>query len=119
LQKIETLASPHSGIRLVETIDIPHPTQHMSLLGCTAAFKLMQELFAHRAAAETFSASLERVAGSLRVWVGGPAGNECGLRQSVRHAVVDRCLAVTKSVVGMDNDTGYGSMSDCDDKHGC
>jgi hypothetical protein len=35
-----------------------------------------------------------------------------------RRSMVGRCLAVTKSVVGMAADPGYGSMSDRDDEEG-
>jgi hypothetical protein len=122
LRRLQPSSPTHDCMRLVETIALPNalPTAAAAttLLGCAAAFKLMEELFAHRAAAEAFSSSLERLAGSLRIWVGSAAGGKCGLEQRVRHAMVDRCLAVTKSVVGMENDTGYGSMSDCDEE-GC
>jgi hypothetical protein len=119
LQRIKTVSPPHDGMRLIETIMVPGSAVKMTLLGCTAAFKLMEELYAHRSAAEAFSISLERLAGTLRIWVGGATGDMCGVGPAVRHKMVDRCLAITKSVVGMDNDTGYGSMSDCEDEHGC
>ncbi|KAF6821487.1 helix-loop-helix DNA-binding domain-containing protein [Colletotrichum plurivorum] len=112
-----TAVPPQEGLLLVEKIARPSATAHMSLLGCTALFKLMEELFAH-SPADAFSTSLERLAGSLRIWIGSAPGEKCGLDQDVRHKMVDRCLGITKSVVGMETDTGYGSMSECEEE-GC
>ncbi|KAL0941859.1 helix-loop-helix DNA-binding domain-containing protein [Colletotrichum truncatum] len=113
-----TAAYPQEGLRLVEKIARPSATANMSLLGCTALFKLMEELFARQPSTESFSTSLERLAGSLRIWIGSAPGEKCGLEQDVRHKMVDRCLSITKSVVGMETDTGYGSMSECEEE-GC
>ncbi|KAF7544095.1 hypothetical protein G7046_g9859 [Stylonectria norvegica] len=119
LRRIEhTAGTPHQGLRIIDSIMKRGSTSHMSLLGCTAAFKLMEELFQHKIAAETFQSSLERLAGGLRLWMGGAPGEKCGVNPDVRQKVVDRCLTITKSVVGMESDTGYGSLSDCDDE-GC
>lgn len=91
----------------------------MSLLGYTAAFRLMEALFAHHVAAERYAPSLERLAGTLRIWVGlggtDAESVESGaiLDPDVRQRLIERCLAVTKAVVGMDAaDTGYGSLSE-------
>ncbi|KZL70005.1 helix-loop-helix dna-binding domain-containing protein [Colletotrichum incanum] len=113
-----TAAPPQEGLRLVEKIARPSATANMSLLGCTALFKLMEELFANRSSTECFSTPLERLAGSLRIWIGSAPGEKCGLEQDVRHKMVDRCIGITKSVVGMETDTGYGSMSECEEE-GC
>ena len=90
----------------------------MSLLGFTAAFHLMDALNEHTVGREACAATLERLAASLRVWVGSAEGDTCGLNQEVRCKTVDRCLAVTKVVVGMEGDPGYASMSDCDEVEG-
>ncbi|CAK7231211.1 Clr6 histone deacetylase associated PHD protein-2 Cph2 [Sporothrix bragantina] len=91
---------------------LPGAQNEVSLLACAAAFRLMLSLHSHKVAAEACAVSLEQLAGSLRVWIGGPAGDHGGLEAGVRHSMVRRCLAVTRSVVGMDHDTGYGSMSE-------
>jgi hypothetical protein len=41
-------------------------------------------------------------------------GKECALEPEVRHRIVERCITVTRDIVGMnfDTDTGYGSMGD-------
>ncbi|GKT57878.1 sterol regulatory element binding protein sre1 [Colletotrichum tofieldiae] len=101
-----TAAPPQEGLRLVEKIARPRATANMSLLGCTALFKLMEELFANRSSTD------------LRIWIGSTPGEKCGLEQDVRHKMVDRCIGITKSVVGMETDTGYGSMSECEEE-GC
>ncbi|GKT46367.1 sterol regulatory element-binding protein cleavage-activating protein [Colletotrichum spaethianum] len=111
-------APPQEGLLLIEKVARPRTTANMSLLGCTALFKLMEELFANRSSTECFSTSLERLAGSLRIWIGSAPGEKCGLEQDVRHKMVDRCIGITKSVVGMEADTGYGSMSECEEE-GC
>ncbi|KAH6894365.1 hypothetical protein B0T10DRAFT_527189 [Thelonectria olida] len=119
LQRIESTAGiPHKGLRLIDSIMTRGSAADMSFLGCTAAVELMEQLFIHRNAAETFQTSLERLAGSLRLWMGGPPGEKCGVASETREKVVERCLVITKSVVGMESDTGYGSLSECDDD-GC
>lgn len=110
---------PYEAIQLVEKIARPGTTAITSLLGCTALFKLMTELHSQTASTEVFGASLERLAGSLRIWIGSAPGEQCGLGQNVRHAMIDRCLKITKSAVGMETDAGYGSMSDCEDEASC
>lgn len=106
-----TAGTPHEGLRLIYTIAVP-PDSSMTLLGCTSTVEVMEQLFQHKPAAETFEPCLERLAGSLRLWMGGPLGEKCGVDTAVQHKVVDRCLAITKSLVGMELDTGYGSLSE-------
>ncbi|KAF4776247.1 helix-loop-helix DNA-binding domain-containing protein [Colletotrichum scovillei] len=119
LQRAKLAATPsQKGFGIIEKIARPSATANMSLLGCTALFKLMEELYAQQSSSDNFSTSLERVAGSLRIWIGSAPGEKCGLEQDVRHKMVDRCLSITKSVVGMETDTGYGSMSECEED-GC
>jgi hypothetical protein len=119
LRRVEcTPGSTHQGLRMIESIMTRGNTSQMSLLGCTAALELMEELYEHKAAAETFRASLERLSGGLRLWIGGAPGEKCGVTSDVREKVVNRCLTITKSMVGMDSDTGYGSLDECEDD-GC
>ncbi|KAL2119706.1 hypothetical protein VTJ04DRAFT_6667 [Mycothermus thermophilus] len=117
----------------------------VSLLGCTAAFCLMEQLNRHAVAREVCAAQLEMLAGHLRIWVGSSSGGDDegrgsggaqqgaggagaggagaavsaavgkfdGLDRTIRQGVVERCIAVTKSVVGMEVDPGYHSMDEC------
>ncbi|AEO64225.1 d5899ee2-3b50-4769-9a91-aaefe7f10ba4 [Thermothielavioides terrestris] len=90
----------------------------MSLLGYAAAFFLMEHLCRHPVAREACAPTLERLAGSLRIWIGSESGagaERAGVDDRLRQRLVARCLGVTKSVVGMDVDPGYGSMEeDCE-----
>lgn len=112
LKRIDsTVGTPLQGLRTVEAMMRPRAGS-MSLLASSAAAELMEQLFQHKSAAETFSLQLEHLAGSLRLWIGGSAGDKCGVSPAVRHMTVERCLNVTKSLVGMELDTGYGSLSE-------
>ncbi|KAM0355964.1 hypothetical protein ACHAPU_000353 [Fusarium lateritium] len=119
LQRVEsTPGSASQGLRIVESIMTRGNASQMSLLGCTAALQIMEVLYENKAAAETFRSSLERLSGNLRLWMGGAPGEKCGVTSDVREQVVNRCLTITKSMVGMDSDTGYGSLDECEDD-GC
>jgi hypothetical protein len=118
---LQKFASPPQwALQAIGSIAPPVQGGSMSLLGFTAAFHLMDVLNAHAVGREACAVTLERLAGCLRVWVGGVEGDGCGLDREVRCRIVERCLAVSTSVVGMEADPGYGSMSDCDDvEEGC
>ncbi|KAK4103303.1 hypothetical protein N658DRAFT_557768 [Parathielavia hyrcaniae] len=92
----------------------------MSLLRYAASFWLMEQMTRHPVAREACSRSLERLAGCLRIWVGSDAaaGEKSGLDAGLRRRLIERCLAVTKSVVGMETDPGYGSMEECEEGEG-
>lgn len=107
LQRYEV--PPHSALTIVDTI-LPGSTEGLSLLGCTAAFQLMERLHSHANAAEACASSLERLAGTLRIWIGSEEGDRPGLDRDIRQKMVKRCLNVTKSVIGMDQ--GYATMSE-------
>jgi hypothetical protein len=102
------------GLRFIDSISIPREPSRMSLLAFTATLELAEQLYQHKAAAETYSNSLERLSSALRIWIGGPCGEQCGVDAEVRHRVVDRCLTITKELVGMEIDTGYCSQSEPD-----
>ncbi|KAK3504064.1 hypothetical protein B0T13DRAFT_486670 [Neurospora crassa] len=93
----------------------------MSLLAFTAAYCLMELLERHTVCREQCSGALERLAGALRRWVGSSQGEQVGLDGKMRQRMTGRCSSIIKSVIGMENDPGYGSMSDCDEKEegGC
>lgn len=87
----------------------------MSLLEPTAAFKLMEQLLALHQQYSCAGSLIESLAAGLRVWIGGSSGDSTMLGQNLRRKMVERCLTVTKSVVGMEADPGYGSMSECEE----
>lgn len=88
-------------------------TEHMGMLGCIAAYELMERLSCHETAAEACASTLESLAGTLRIW----AGKATSLETEVKHQIVERCLIVSRRLVGIesDTDTGYGSMSEGDE----
>jgi len=75
-------------------------------------FKLIERLHEHEMVAMSCSATLERFAGTLRVWVGGKEGEKSGLDREVKSMLVERCLTIMKKLVGMERDAGYESMSE-------
>jgi len=107
---LEKFSPPDEPVNIYGVINQIQPACDMGLLGYTAAYKLMDRLSTHEFAAEACASTLERLAGSLRIWT----GKACALEAEVRHQIVERCIAVTRDIVGMnfDTDTGYGSMSD-------
>ncbi|KAL7621916.1 Clr6 histone deacetylase associated PHD protein-2 Cph2 [Parahypoxylon ruwenzoriense] len=111
---LRKFSPPDEPVDVYTVIDRIHPVTDMGLLGYTAAFKLMDCLDNHEFAAEACADTLERLSGTLRIWT----SNNCALKPEVRHQMVERCLKVTRGVVGMglDTDTGYGSMSENEDE---
>lgn len=103
---------PDEPVNIYDVIHRFRPSRDMGLLGYTSAYKLMDHLAKHEFAAEACASTLERLSGTLRIWT----GKESALDPEIRDQIVRRCLAVTRSIVGMDfhTDTGYGSMSDAE-----
>ncbi|TWU77707.1 hypothetical protein ED733_008386 [Metarhizium rileyi] len=90
----------------------PENTCCMSLLGFTSVMELTEHLMLYKKRDHSVELVLEKLAATLRLWVGGQFASQCGIESQLRQRVVDRCLALTKSLVGMEIDAGYGSMSD-------
>ncbi|KAI3320225.1 hypothetical protein HD806DRAFT_524897 [Xylariaceae sp. AK1471] len=107
---LQKFSPPDEPVNIYGVINQIQPACDMGLLGYTATYKLMDRLSRHEFAAEACASTLERLSGTLRIWT----GKECALEPEVRHQIVERCIAVTRDIVGMnfDTDTGYGSMSD-------
>ena len=106
---------PSELLQWVNAILAPNSTYKMSLLSYAAIFEVMNKLFSCEEHSQTFKLSLETMASTLRVWIGGSPGDTCGLSSAARRKTTDLCLTVTKTLVGMEVDTGYGSMSDGED----
>jgi Domain of unknown function (DUF2014) len=85
---------------------------NLSLLGFTAAFKLIEALVQHQEATQRCLQNLEKTAGMLRIWIGGREGEKSGLPRKTKEHVVETCLDITKRLVVMDRDSGYESMSE-------
>ncbi|KAI8631073.1 hypothetical protein F5Y19DRAFT_463445 [Xylariaceae sp. FL1651] len=112
---LQKYSPPDEPVNIYGVINQIQPACDMGLLGYTSAYKLMDRLAGHEFAAEACASTLERLSGTLRIWT----GKECALEPDVRHQIVERCLAVTRDIVGMnfDTDTGYGSMTDAETDH--
>lgn len=116
LQRYEV--PPRNALSVVNTI-LPGSAEGLSLLGCTAAYHLMLRLHNHAVAAEACSTALERLSGTLRIWIGSEEGDRPGLDRTLRQKMVERCLSVTKSAMGMEEDQGYATMTDSESDVSC
>jgi hypothetical protein len=108
LERFQPPRNPVTAHRIINSIN---PT-NLTPLGFMSCFKLMEVISGHELVAVSCNRALERLAGSLRIWIGGREGESLGLDTQERRALVGRCLAVTKKIVGMERDAGYESMSD-------
>lgn len=104
---------PRSALVVIDSI-LPGSTEGLSLLGCAAAFYMMEQLQNHTVAADACAMSLERLSGTLRIWIGSAGGDRPGLDRDLRQNMVERCLNITKNVIGMVEDQGYATMTDCE-----
>lgn len=93
---------------------------NLSLLGFIATYNLMCTLDSHTEARTMCLPQLEYLAGNLRRWIGGAEGGSCGLDRKLRASVVDKCLEISKRVVGMDKvDEGISMTDPEEDGEGC
>ncbi|KAI6710101.1 hypothetical protein JHW43_007368 [Diplocarpon mali] len=114
LERFAAPANPEAACRIIKSLA---PT-NLTLLGFTAAFKLMERINGHDLVAHSCTYSLEKLAGGLRIWIGGKSEDTIALDKDVKRAMVDRCSSILKRIVGM-QDAGYETMSDEDDSDGC
>jgi Domain of unknown function (DUF2014) len=106
LQRSPSPAQPRSAYTIINALQ----PRDLSLLGFTAALKLTDTLAMHKEAATECRRALENLAGSLRIWIGGKKGLNSELSRDTKEAIVERCLAITKQCIEMDEDAGYESM---------
>jgi hypothetical protein len=104
IERFPIPSNPEGAHSIIATI---HPTK-MTLLGFTAAFKLMEGIEGHGLVAASCSRSFEDLAGALRIWIGGKEGERSCLDKKVKRAMVERCLNIRKRIIGME-DAGYES----------
>jgi hypothetical protein len=114
LEKYPAPQNPTPAHRIINSI-VP---ANLTSLGFTAAFKLMECVDQHELVAASCSRSLERLAGSLRIWIGSKDGQRSGLDREIKKDMVARCLKITKRVVRM-KDAGYESMTEDEIGEGC
>lgn len=109
------VVTPSQSLRVIEALLSPRINTQITLLGFTAVMSLLERVMSDKTEEAAIDRSLEKIAGSLRLWMGGSAGTDSGLDTDVRDKVVERCLSITKTLVGMAVDSGHASMSDMSD----
>jgi hypothetical protein len=109
------------AIYVVNNTYLPECTT--TLLSFVAGLKVMNAFMRDEALKSETSTGLERIASSLRMWIGHDTGRRIGLTNKVRSRVVSSCLDASKRLVGLsqkkdgeaDVDDGYVSASVKDD----
>ncbi|KAL6892870.1 hypothetical protein HDV57DRAFT_507428 [Trichoderma longibrachiatum] len=84
----------------------------MSLLGFTSVMEVLEQVLAHKETTNSFAPLVESLAAILRLWMGSPLALQCGVPPDLQDKMINKCLGITKRVVGMEVDTGYESMTD-------
>ncbi|UKZ67622.1 uncharacterized protein TrAtP1_008777 [Trichoderma atroviride] len=87
----------------------------MSLLSFTSVMEVLEQILKHKDTTNNFAPLVEQLAAILRLWMGSPLALNCGVPPDLQDKVINRCITVTKRVVGMDVDTGYETMTDDED----
>lgn len=105
---------------LINNTFLPECT--ITLLSFVAAHKILTQFMQDRRLQADTSAGLERIASSLRMWIGHETGKRVGLSSKVKARIVTGYLEASKVLVGLkardelaDEDDGYVSASVKDD----
>lgn len=93
------------------------PESSVTILSFVAGYKTINYFLQDETVRAESKQGLERMSSSLRVWIGREAGRRSGLQTKTRGKIVERCLDISKMLVGMgeiteDTDAGYVSQSD-------
>ncbi|UKZ50152.1 hypothetical protein TrVGV298_004408 [Trichoderma virens] len=94
-----------------KVIDLTTETP-MTLLSFTSVMEVLEQILAHKDTTNNFAPLVERLAAILRLWMGSSLALNCGVSRDLQDRVINKCLSVTKRIVGMEVDTGYDSMTD-------
>ena len=96
------------------------PENAFSTLSMVAAYKLIDAFADDDELFVKSKQGLERLTMAIRMWVGGDSGGACGVEPHTRGQIVERCLVISKKLVGMyedkdiEIDAGYHTQSDAD-----
>jgi hypothetical protein len=112
-------SSPDAHRRAILVVNNTYlPECTTSLLSFAAAHKVMILFMQKPQLQADTSAGLERIAKSLRMWVGHETGKRSGLSNKVRGRIIASCLEASTTLVGLkekedvaDVDDGYVSAS--------
>lgn len=128
LSKFSTPEARRRAVFVVNNTYLPEPTT--TLLSFVAGHKVLTQFMADSTLKVETSRGLERIASSLRMWIGHETGKRSGLSTKARAKIVNSCLDASKSLVGLsqqkvdetkkkktesDVDDGYASASVQDD----
>ncbi|KAJ4861660.1 helix-loop-helix DNA-binding domain-containing protein [Trichoderma breve] len=94
-----------------KVIDLTTKTR-MTLLSFTSVMEVLEQILAHKDTTNNFAPLVERLAAILRLWMGSELALNCGVSPDLQEKVINKCLGITKRIVGMEVDTGYDSMTD-------
>jgi hypothetical protein len=117
-------STPEACRRAIFVVNNTHlPEVTTTLLSFVAGHKVLTQFIADDALRSETSCGLERIASSLRLWVGHDTGRRSGLSSKTRSRIVSSCLDASKTLVGLsekktndtDVDDGYVSASVKDD----
>ncbi|KAL6875013.1 hypothetical protein J3F83DRAFT_712942 [Trichoderma novae-zelandiae] len=96
----------------IEKVIVQATRTRMSLLSFTSVMEVLEQILAHKDTANSFTPLVESLAAILRLWMGSPLALDCGVPPDLQDKMINKCLGITKRVVGMEVDTGYESMTD-------
>jgi hypothetical protein len=96
------------------------PPHELTLLSLIASYKLLLEFSRDETLLAENRLGMERFANSVRVWVGRDTGRRSGISSKARGLIIEKCLSVSKSIVGIHEsndevDAGYVSGSEGQD----
>ncbi|KAK4077116.1 transcriptional regulator family: Helix-loop-helix [Trichoderma aggressivum f. europaeum] len=94
-----------------KVVDLTTKTR-MTLLSFTSVMEVLEQILAHKDTTNNFAPLVERLAAILRLWMGSELALDCGVPPDLQERIINKCLGVTKRIVGMEVDTGYDSMTD-------
>ncbi|KAF2659835.1 hypothetical protein K491DRAFT_712369 [Lophiostoma macrostomum CBS 122681] len=113
LVETDNTQARRSAIYLVNNTSLPEAST--TLLSFVAGYKVLSHFIQNPVLHSESSHGLERLASSLRMWVGHETGRRSGLSNKVRGRIVNRCLDASKTLVGLaepeEIDDGYVSSS--------
>lgn len=113
LVEIPQSEARRQAIVVVNNTFLPEATT--TLLSFVAGYKILSHFIRDPSLQAEASYGLERLASSLRKWVGHQTGRRSGLSNKVRGRIVSRCLDASKTLVGLaereEIDDGYVSSS--------
>lgn len=90
---------------------------NFTLLSFVAAYRVLDVFSENANLLAGTKQGLERMASSMRIWIGREVGRKTGVHNRTRARIVEHCLRISKMLVGItdtadDGDAGYVSQSE-------